>query len=280
MSFADHGAPVLYAVFLWWFSTGAILWLDKRSRGSFRLSMLGASVATALAVWAFVWSAGEQSVAGAVAAFTAAVVIWGWHEMSFLMGFITGPRTAPCPPDARGWTRFRLAAATLMWHELAIALTGVAMVALVWGQPNQVGVWTFVILWVMRLSAKLNIFFGVSQITEEFLPDHLCYLKTYFTKSGFNPFLPISILGATAVAGWLAWTALQPANAGFAAVGLSLLFAILALAILEHVLMAAPLPDTLLWRWALPTPAQPPAGPPALVNTEAPRAPRNGGFSR
>ena len=41
--------------------------------------------------------------AAAYAGFAAAIVIWGWHEMSFLMGAVAGPNRAECPPDATGW---------------------------------------------------------------------------------------------------------------------------------------------------------------------------------
>ena len=41
---ADHGLPVLYALFVWWFSTGLILYLDGLPRRTFRWSMLGATV--------------------------------------------------------------------------------------------------------------------------------------------------------------------------------------------------------------------------------------------
>ena len=37
-------------------------------------------------------------------------------------------------------------------------------------QPNQVATWTFALLWVMRLSAKFNLFLGVRNRGEEFGP--------------------------------------------------------------------------------------------------------------
>ena len=43
--------------------------------------------------------------------------IWGWHELSFLTGLISGPRTIACPPDASGWRRFIMATSTLVYHE-------------------------------------------------------------------------------------------------------------------------------------------------------------------
>ena len=36
--------PVLYALFVWWFSTGLILYLDRLPRHTFRWSLLGAKV--------------------------------------------------------------------------------------------------------------------------------------------------------------------------------------------------------------------------------------------
>ena len=35
----------------------------------------------------------------------------------------------------------------------------------------------------MRQSAKLNVFLGVRNLSEEFLPQHLHYLQSYFTRS-------------------------------------------------------------------------------------------------
>ena len=56
-------------------------------------------------------------------------------------------------------------------HELAILGTGVAVLWATWGAPNHVGLWTFMILWGMRLSAKLNVFLGVLNLGEPFLPE-------------------------------------------------------------------------------------------------------------
>jgi putative photosynthetic complex assembly protein 2 len=40
---ADYGFPALFALFIWWFSTGAIIWLDGLPARTYRWSMLGAS---------------------------------------------------------------------------------------------------------------------------------------------------------------------------------------------------------------------------------------------
>src|SRR3954469_10968520 len=98
----DFGLPALFALFLWWFSTGAILWLDGLPARTYRRSMLGASLVLAGALWGLAASSAEASVAGAYCAFSCGLLAWGWQEMSFLMGYATGPVRAPCPPGVTG----------------------------------------------------------------------------------------------------------------------------------------------------------------------------------
>jgi putative photosynthetic complex assembly protein 2 len=252
---AHDGLPLLYAVLVWFVSTGVIIWLDGLPKRTFRWSFAAASVVAVAAVIGVARSAADASAMGAYLGFTCALAVWGWHEMSFLMGIITGPRKAPCPPHATGWTRFKLAAATLIYHEIALALTAVALVALSWGQPNQTAAATFAILFVMRLSTKLNIFIGVPNLTVDFLPDHLGYLKSYFRTKQFNWLFPVSIAVSTVMAMLLGEAALGLISTDGNAVGLTLLFALVALAVLEHWFLVLPLPDAALWRWAMTTKA-------------------------
>jgi putative photosynthetic complex assembly protein 2 len=170
--------------------------------------------------------------------------------MSFLMGYIVGPRREACPETARGMHRFKLAAATLIHHEIAIALTGLAIVATTWGQPNQVGALTFLVLWAMRLSAKFNLFLGAPYRAEELLPDHLAHLKTYFRNRRMNALLPLSLAGAAALIWLFGSQAFASGASAFQQTGCLLLLAISALALIEHVFMFVPPPNTLLWGWA------------------------------
>jgi putative photosynthetic complex assembly protein 2 len=250
------GFAVLYAVFVWWFSTGAILWLDRRPSKTYRLSLVFGTVAAAAAAYGLVVSMKDASPAGAVLAFTCAIGLWGWHELSFLTGLIAGPRTAPCPADASGWRRFTLASATLIYHEIALAVTAAAMVAITWGQPNQIGCWIFLVLFVSRLSAKLNLFLGVPNFSVELFPDHLRYLTSYLRKRPMNALFPVSIVAGLALVRTEAAVALDPGATSFAVVGFSLMFALTALAIIEHAFMILPLPDSALWRWAMPAAAK------------------------
>ena len=247
----EYGLPVLFALFIWWFSTGVILYLDGLPRRSFRWSMIGATVLLAAALWGLWWSSEDASIGGAFVAFTCGLLVWGWHEISFLTGLVTGPRKTPCPPGSTGWRRFLRASETIIHHEIAIAVTAALIVALTWGGANQTGLWTFVILWLMRLSTKLNIFLGVPNLTEEFLPAHLHYLKTYFRKSGINPLFPVSVSVSTVITVLIALEAVEPLATPYQAASATFLATLMALAVLEHWLLVLPIPDAVLWRWAL-----------------------------
>ena len=99
--------------------------------------MAAATLLLAGALVAIRASAADTSATGAYTAFTAALAVWGWQEMSYYMGFLSGPRPAACAPGVRGFDRFLAALATSLWHEFAIVIGGVAILALVWGSPNQ-----------------------------------------------------------------------------------------------------------------------------------------------
>jgi putative photosynthetic complex assembly protein 2 len=250
-SLAAHGLPVLYALFLWWFSTGAILYLDGLPRRTYRWSLLGATAVLGLALYGLAWSRAETTTAAAYVAFTCGLGVWGWNEIAFLMGFVTGPRKQACLDDCRGWRHFGHAIETILHHELAILASAAIVVAIAWGAPNQVGTWTFLTLWAMRLSTKLNVFLGVPNLSEEFLPDHLRYLTRFFTKKPMNLLFPVSVTVATVVTAWVVQRALAPDAGPFEATGNTFLAALLALAVLEHWFLVVPLPSTALWRWGL-----------------------------
>ena len=246
-----YGLPVLYTLFVWWFSTGVILYLDGLPRSTFKWSMAGATVVLAAALYGLRISSADTSVTGAYVAFTSSVLVWGWLEMSFLMGFITGPWRAPCPVGSRGWLRFRYALRTILHHELALCLAALVVFGITRGGNNQVGMWTFVILWAMRQSAKLNVFLGVRNLSEEFLPAHLRYLETYFARKAMNPLLPLSVAAATLVAVVLWQRAGATDASAFDATALTFLATLLTLAVVEHLFMVLPLPATALWTWGL-----------------------------
>jgi putative photosynthetic complex assembly protein 2 len=246
----EYALPVGYTLLVWWLSTGLVLFLDGLPRATFRWSMLGASAMLGVALYGLVRTSGDTTVAGAYLAFTCGVLAWGWQEMGFLMGFLTGPRKQPCASGCNGWRHFGHGIQALLYHELAIVGMALAIVAITWGGPNQVGTWTFLLLWAMRQSAKLNLFLGVRNLSEEFLPDHLKYLAQYFRKAPMNLLFPVSVTVSTVIAGVLVDRAAASAGA-FESVGCTLLATLLVLAILEHWLLVLPLSTTALWSWGL-----------------------------
>jgi putative photosynthetic complex assembly protein 2 len=150
--------------------------------------------------------------------------------------------------------RFLRACGTIAWHELTLATSVILIAEGARGQDNIFGLWTFVVLFFARISAKLNLFFGVPRIHTEFLPAPLAHLPSHFRLAPMNWVFPISVTLLSFAAGcWLdrLWSA---ASAG-ETVGFTLLAALTLLALLEHWFMVLPLPDQKLWRWMLPAPA-------------------------
>jgi putative photosynthetic complex assembly protein 2 len=248
---SDWLLPLGFTLFVWWFSTGVILYLDGLPRRTFPTTMAGATALLGLALWALVHTRDDTSVAGAYCAFTCALLVWAWQEVAFLLGMVTGPRRTACPPGAVGWRRARFALEAVLWHEGALVLLALAVLACVGSGANRVGLWTFLALWAMRQSAKLNVFLGVRNLGESFLPEHLQYLKSYFQRRPMNVLFPFSVTAGTAAAAWLLWPLLDTATSAHQATGLRLVGTLLALGALEHWLLVLPLPSEALWRWGL-----------------------------
>lgn len=241
----------LYAVFVWWFSTGVILYLNGMPRHTFKFTMTGATVVLVAALYAMVITSKITDVWAVYCAFTCAVLVWAWQEIGFLLGFVTGSRRQACPEGATGWRRARYAFQAVSHHELALVILGVAVWLATKDGENQVGFYTFLILWAMRQSAKLNVFLGVRNLNEDFLPQHLKYLQTYFTRRPMNALLPVSIVLSTLVAIPLWQAVFASATGGFDQIGMALLAMLLSLAIIEHFFLVLPLPFEALWKWGL-----------------------------
>ena len=246
-----YALPALYALFIWWFSTGVIMYLDGLPRATFKWSILGATVLMLFSLWGVYASRNDASVAGAYCAFSCGLLAWGWQEISFYMGYVTGTRKQPCPEGCSGWKHFGHAIQTSLWHELAIIAMGVVIVALTWGAKNQIGMWTFMVLWWMHQSAKLNVFLGVRNLNEEFLPEHLQFLKSFLTKKPMNLLFPLSITISTVILVKLVQAAHQVHGSRFDAAGFCFLAMLMGLAIVEHWLLMLPLPAAALWGWSL-----------------------------
>lgn len=241
-----YAGPVLYALALWWASTGAVLragGLPRRVRG---LILVGATLALVPAL-ALVGTVRDRGVGEVYLGFTAALVAWGWIETGFVTGVVTGPQRAACPPGLAGWRRLSRAVGVVLYHDLAI-LAGAVLVAALSGGPGTTAGGTFLILAAMRLSAQVNLFLGVPNRAEDMLPDHLGYVASYFRDRPMNPLLPVSVAAGTALAALLVLAALAPEASDAQAARATLLAALVGLAVLEHGFLVLPVPVAALWR--------------------------------
>jgi putative photosynthetic complex assembly protein 2 len=245
----------LAALFLWWFSTGILLWrvrfADNAGNTSHFWSVIFGLPMLALGIIGLHISLSDLSVNGVYFAFLSALAIWGWIELAFLSGIITGPNLRPCPPEAGFADRLLRAAGTIAYHEALLVITLILIAVASANMPNQFAMWTFAVLFFARISAKLNLFLGVPRINVEFLPRPLAHLPSHFRHAKMNGFFPIAVTALTFAAGcWLeraVSATSEPRQIGFV-----LLAALTLLALLEHWFMVLPLPDQKLWRWMLP----------------------------
>lgn len=261
----------IFAVFVWWVATGAAVVAARRADGRERLALGCAGVIALASAYGAYVSAGLESVAGAYLGFLSAIGVWSLPEMAFLIGAVTGPNAAPCPDGVAGGRRFRLAFAAIRDHEFAIAACGLVVIALAWGGPNHTAALTYMLLWTMRISTKLNIYLGAPNAISVLLPRRLAYLNSYFRTDRTSAFFPISLLGTALAFGALCYLA-GAADTSAAATGWSLLAAFAALGLLEHVFLAAPISDSALWGWALPSSKPTPNGDGATDQTNYAKA--------
>lgn len=142
---SDRALAALFVLAIWWLSTGIVLKMVWLGRGAARFSVAASTILALGGLYGLYRTRGVESTGAAYMAFGCALAVWGWHELTFLLGLVTGPRKLPCPTDARGWLRFGYATSAVIHHEVAIALTLLFIVALTWGGPNQVGTGTFMV---------------------------------------------------------------------------------------------------------------------------------------
>lgn len=245
-----YAPPIIAALLLWWASTGFIFYLNGLPRRTLPWSMAGATIGLLFAFWGVYVTRGEMSAASAYCAFLCGLMIWGWQVITYYMGFVTGPNHAPCPPTLRGWGRFVKALRTSLYHEIVIVLCALSLVALTWGQRNQIGLSTFLILWWAHTSAKLNLFFGAPNLGVELLPADLRYLATYMRRRSMNLFFPVSVTAWTVAAVCVTQRALAAATP-FDLVGYTILATLFAVAVAEHWFLVAPLHANALWSWGV-----------------------------
>jgi putative photosynthetic complex assembly protein 2 len=252
VSWSGHIVPFIVTVAIWFVATGLIAWADNRERATFSTSLMIGSIAGIAGLLVILLSSLSTQVWAVYLSFIGALMVWGWHELSFLTGASAGPRRGLADPSLTGLARFRQAAATVMHHEVALAVTALLLISLSWDVPNQIGATVFVLMFAMRLISKINLFVGVPNASSEMLPEQLVYLKSYFGPSRMTILLALSIAAIAAASGWFATLALAAPVGSAQMVGASLLTTLALLGVLEHLFLALPFRDGMLWGWALP----------------------------
>jgi putative photosynthetic complex assembly protein 2 len=239
----------LYVIGAWWGSTGLLLYLIRQARRPFTATLMAGSVAAALGAVILYYSSRHPTVFGACAAFAAILLMWGWLELSFLLGVVTGPRRTGCPAGCRGKWHVLHAIEAILYHELATVAVAILVTSLTWDAPNLTGLWTFLLLWVMRISAKLNLFLGVPNTGEVMLPAHLRYLGAFFRRRRMNPLFPISITITTLLCVRLISAAAGATGWNFDRAQATVLAVLASMAWFEHWMLILPMSADALWKF-------------------------------
>ncbi|MEL7044765.1 MAG: putative photosynthetic complex assembly protein PuhE [Pseudomonadota bacterium] len=247
----DYLIALATVTLAWWLSTGVVLLLNRQGPAARRLSLLGVSALAFVSLIYVPERSLDRSALGALLGFGQGLVLWAWLEMTYLMGVVTGPRKECCPENASGAQRFWLGLLTSLYHEFAVIALVVTLLFLSVGGPNQVAAATCVSLWLMRWSAKLNLFLGVRNYNSDWFPQHLHYLDSYTRRAPMNLLFPLSVTAGTAAAVLLLGAAMGTTDPFLRAANL-LVSALLSLAVLEHWFLMYPFGESALWRWALP----------------------------
>jgi len=231
MMWQAHIVPMLLTVALWWGSTAVIarLIVGDPQRYPFLLRLFATIGA---AGFAMILALREvNTTASAVAALLAALAVWSWIEVTFLTGKITGLTAGD-----------KLYAAT--------RTDGFARHAGSYGSSNDLALLVLLLLWLMRSSAKLNLFLGVRNLGEGFFPPHLQHLLGFMRQRRMNPLMPVSLLLAGTI-GWHFGNVALTASSTHEAAAATIIATLAVLALFEHLLMILPVPAETLWRWSL-----------------------------
>ncbi len=243
--------PVLFVLFIWWFSTGAVIYLNNLPKHTYKWSFLGATFVLVASIYGLIVTSQSDTVASAYLSFTFGLLAWAWTQFTFYTGLITGPRTTPCPSSCKGSRHFWHAVETSMYHEITAALLGVVICFSTMSGKNHVGSWTYTIIWLMHSSAKINAVLGVRNLNDHFFPEQLRYLSSFLKKRPMNLLFPVSITVSTVAIAVLVHKAMALQNDPFELLAFTFYIVILALGILEHWFLVLPIPAEALWNWSV-----------------------------
>lgn len=239
-----------YSLAIWWISTAIIIYFNFQPVVRFYFFLT--SLALGL-IWGFLWvkHRNDDTIKGSYISFTGSLFVWGFVEVSFYTGYIVGPYVRPIFAISPSWEAFHQAVHRSIYHEMMIMTLGLAALVVFWKAKNKFGLYTFFILWFAHQSCKLNVFFGVTNIGREFIPDTVSDMAPYMTIANMNWLFPFSITLNTLFAYKILKYVRNPDEPSWRRIGYILVGMMALLALVEHWLLVLPLNESL---WDIITP--------------------------
>lgn len=241
----DTTLAALGSIFIWWASTAILIFFNFMPGA--RFTVFGTSlILAAISVRWLLANRDNRTVSGAYLAFTAGLLVWAFVEASFYTGFVVGPEVAPMADvDGPSLPSFFHAVKISLYHEILVVVLGVSGLYLFRDAANRFGLYLFLLFWFFHQSAKLNVFFGVANTGEHFLPETVSALLPHMTTRSMNFLFPISVTINTVVAWYLLRQGVNRAQPRWKRVGYVLVGTMAALALAEHWFLVLPLEGTL-----------------------------------
>lgn len=184
----DIVVAVIFAIVLWWVSTGAIIVMYRKDPWTYDATVGAYSVVAAVSVVCIILLRHTTSLWAVYASFSAGTLLWGWNLACYYTGYITGPKEPRPEGTLTDAERFRHAMIRGAYHE-GISLVLVAgSVWLAWGASNIAGFGCVILFYTLHMLSKLCIYFGVANFSGAWLPAHLQYITAYFGPKQFHWF--------------------------------------------------------------------------------------------
>ena len=179
---------VIFAIVLWWVSTGAIILMYRREPWTYDATVGAYSVVAAASMVFLVLLRHNTQVWAVYASFTAGTLVWGWNLACYYTGYITGPKDPQNDGTLSDAERFRHALIRSAYHEMLSAVLVGCSTWLAWGATNIAGFGCIVLFYTLHMLSKLAIYFGVANFSGAWLPAHLQYITAYFGPMRFHWF--------------------------------------------------------------------------------------------
>lgn len=179
---------VLFAIVLWWVSTGAIIVMYRKEPWTYDASVGAYTVVAAASMAVLILLRNTSELWAIYVSFSAGTLVWGWNLACYYTGYITGPKDPQPRHNLSDAERFRHAMIRSAHHEWVSVLLVATSAGLAWGASNIAGFGCIILFYTLHMLAKLSIYFGVANFSGAWLPAHLQYITAYFGPRRFHWF--------------------------------------------------------------------------------------------